>query len=665
MKVNSHQLLKNALLFTLLFAGYAVQAKVRLPAVFSDNMVFQQKTDAAIWGKAAAGKMVTISTTWSAKQYTAKADEAGNWKIKVSTPSYGGPYEITIADGEKVTLKNVLIGEVWVCSGQSNMEFPLAGWGQVNDYKKEIADANYPNIRLLQVEHVASNLPLEDAKVTNYGWQPCSPENISNFSSVAYFFAREIYKKKGIPIGLIHTSWGGTIAEAWTSEKTLKTMPDFAAAAALIEKTDQTKSAQDFKTAMDTWEKLLPAKDVGYSNGNPLWTATSFDASSWKTMPVPGYWEQSVLPDFDGVVWFRKKVTIPASWAGKNLKINLGTIDDDDVTYFDGEKIGETKGYQHARSYTIPGHKIKAGEYVLSVRVFDNAGNGSFYGDKNILSAQSATGESIALAGDWQYQVGLNLKDMPPMPRLVDGPNRPTVLFNAMINPFIQFAIRGVIWYQGESNGDRAHQYRELFPAMITDWRKHWNIGDFPFYFVQLANYMKVNEQPRESAWAELRDAQRQTLSLPNTGMSVTIDIGDGENIHPKNKQEVGRRLALIALAKTYGDKIVYSGPEYTAQQIKGNAILLNFKFTDGGLVAKNGSSLTGFAIAGADHQYHWAKAVIQGNKILVSSAEVPEPVAVRYAWDNNPVCNLYNGEGLPASPFRTDGWQDSTFDKH
>lgn len=662
MNINYKKVLQNSMIMVALFFGGSVQAKVQLPTVFSDNMVLQQKTSAAIWGKSDPGKTVEISTTWSLKSYSSKVDENGNWKIMVKTPGFGGPYIITISDGEKIELKNVLIGEVWVCSGQSNMEMPLAGWGKIKDYQKEISEAKYPNIRLLQVEHATSIFPLEDANVSEGQWKPCTPQNIAMFSSVAYFFAREIYKKTGIPIGLIHSSWGGTIAEAWTSESTLKKMPDFVQALNRIKSQDT--STSNFKQMLKSWQKTLIEKDAGFNQGNPVWVANSFDDSSWKRMSLPGLWHQSILPNFDGVVWFRRRITIPQSMSGKELEINLGTVDDDDITYFNGEKIGETQGYNIPRNYRIPASKVKAGEYVLAVRVLDNEGGGGFYSDKNILSITSATGERISLDGDWQYKAGLDLKDIEPTPVSNQGPNRPTVLFNAMIHPFIQFTIRGAIWYQGESNVSRAHQYRELFPALITDWRKRWNIGDFPFYFVQLANFMKVEEQPEASDWGELRDAQLQTLSVPNTGMAVTIDIGDEQDVHPKNKQEVGRRLALIALAKTYGVKLPYSGPLFQSQKINGNTINLSFKFTDGGLKAGNGGFLTGFSIAGADQKFHWAKATIKGNQVVVSSTEVPNPVAVRYAWARNPVCNLYNGAGLPASPFRTDDWQDSTFGK-
>ncbi|WP_235884340.1 sialate O-acetylesterase [Pedobacter hiemivivus] len=637
-----------------------VLGKVKLPSVFSDNMVFQQKTKAAVWGKADPGKTITISTTWSRARYTSKADEFGNWKIMVATPSYGGPYAMTISDGEPFILMNVLIGEVWVCSGQSNMEMPLAGWGKINNYEKEVADAKYPDIRLLQVEHVTSNSALEDVKVTNNGWKPCIPQYVAEFSSVAYFFAREIYNKTKVPIGLIHTSWGGTVAEAWTSAPTLKTIPDFVEAVNKIENADKDKTGSSFEEQLASWQKLVIKKDAGMVQGKPAWNANSLDASSWKVMSLPTVWEQAGMPEFDGVVWFRKNITIPQAWAGKALKFNLGPIDDNDIAFFDGEIIGQTEGYNVPRNYTIPATKVKAGTFALVVRVFDSGGGGGIYGDKNTMALVAPDGTRLSLNGDWQYKTGMNLKDIAPMPMSDNGPNRPTVLYNAMIHPYLQFPIKGAIWYQGESNAGRAHQYRTLFPAMITDWRKQWGVGDFPFYFVQLANFMKADAEPGASAWAELRDAQSGALSLPNTGMAVAIDIGDATDIHPKNKRDVGKRLALIALAKNYGVKTLYTGPVYQSAKTEGNVIKLNFYATQG-LKTSNGAELKGFAIAGADQKFHWAKAEIKGNQVVVSSTEVLNPVAVRYAWANNPVCNLVNGAGLPASPFRTDKWEDST----
>ncbi len=646
--------------FALCFLLYAAHAAVTLPSLFTDNMVFQQKTDAFIWGSTTQTRPVMVITSWNNKKYSALPDVYGRWKIKFPTPAYGGPYTITITDGEALTLNNVMIGEVWICSGQSNMEMPLAGWGKINDYEKEIAAAAYPDIRLLQVVHTTANKPQEEAQIANGGWQPCSPKSVAEFSSVAYFFAREIYQHKKIPIGLIHTSWGGTVAEAWTSATTLKTLADFKDAVTRVEATPEVTAAQ-LQKQVDAWQSSVDNKDAGFSQGRYLWTDTGVSDAGWRFMGLPCLWEKQGLPDFDGIVWFRKKVTIPASWVGKDITVNLGMIDDNDITWFNGEKIGETVGYTKPRKYTIPAAKVRAGECVIAVRVFDGSGGGGLYGEAKDMSLVSAGGERMSLAGEWTFRPGLNLKDVGPSPASAGGPNRPSVLYNAMIQPFIQFAIRGAIWYQGEANADRAWQYRTLFPAMITDWRTKWGIGDFPFYFVQLANFMQPEDQPVASHWAELRDAQAKTLSLPNTGMAVITDIGDANDIHPKNKQEVGRRLALIALAKTYGEKLAYSGPVFQSQKIEDSTIRLTFK-TSGVLKSNDGKPLSGFAIAGADQVFHWANATMKGNDVIVSSPEVPKPLAVRYAWANNPVgANLYNTDGLPASAFRTDDWVLST----
>jgi len=646
----------------LLFTASTIQAKVTLPSVFSDNMVFQQKTKAAVWGKTDANKAVKVTGSWDNKTVTGKADASGNFKIFIATPSFGGPYTVTVSDGEDLTLKNVLIGDVWICSGQSNMEQPVAGWGKVVNYEQEIKDANYPKIRLLQGVHVTSNKPLDDAKVTNGGWTECNPQYIAEFSAVAYFFAREVTQKTGIPIGLIHTSWGGTIAEAWTSAETLRTMPDFAAAVDQVQEADKDPQGQNLARRQEEWHKKVMEKDPGFKQN---WQSAAFDASAWKTMNIPGSWEENGLPDFDGIVWFRKTVKIPQSWGGKELKLNLGPIDDNDITWVNGEKIGETVNYANNRSYSIPANKVNAGEEMtIVIRVHDTGGGGGLYGGQNKLAINSETGDEISLAGEWKYNVGLNAKDFAPMPAPNDGPNRVTVLYNAMIYPYIQFPIKGAIWYQGESNAGRANQYRTLFPAMIKDWRTKWGVGDFPFYFVQLANFMAPTDQPVNSEWAELRDAQKQTLSLKNTGMAVIIDAGEEKDIHPKNKQDVGKRLAYAALAKTYGVKMAFSGPMYKSHQISGNTVTLNFTSTDGGLKIKNGNELKGFQVAGADQKFHWAKATIKGNQVVVSSEAVANPVAVRYAWANNPPSTLYNGADLPASPFKTDSWPDITLGK-
>jgi sialate O-acetylesterase len=650
-------------LSVLLLAG-SIQAKVTLPSVFGDNMVFQQKAKAWIWGKTTAGKKVSVMASWSKAGVSGTADQNGNFKIDLTTPSFGGPYTVTIDDGDKTVLNDVLIGDVWICSGQSNMEMPLAGWGKINNYEQEVKEANYPKIRLLQGEHVTSNSPLPDAKVWSGGWKVCTPQNIPEFSSVAYFFAREVFKKTGIPIGLIHTSWGGTIAEAWTSAATLKTIPDFVPAVQKIESAVNAEKGPSIEEQLITWSKLILANDAGLKGGDAGWQSAALDATSWKSVTLPASWETSGMDNIDGVVWFRKTISIPEGWAGKEVKLNLGPIDDNDVTFVNGVKVGETVGYGNDRIYTIPGDKVKSGPLVIAIRVTDTGGGGGLYGGKNVLSISSASGETVSLNGEWKMKLGLDFKNIAPMPGSNDGPNRATVLYNAMINPYLQFPIKGAIWYQGESNADRANQYRTLFPAMIQDWRKSWKQPNFPFYFVQLANFMKVESEPVPSAWAELRDAQRQTLSLPNTGMAVAIDLGDASDIHPKNKQDVGKRLALIALAKDYGIKIPFTGPVYKSQQITGNEITLAFTGIESGLKAKDGDELKGFAIAGSDQKFYWAKAKIVGNRVVVSSPDVQNPVAVRYAWANNPISNFVDGSGLPASPFKTDSWPDVTLGK-
>lgn len=655
--------MKNYLLLSVLFVFVLsfspLSARVTMPKIFTDNMVLQQRTDAPIWGKATPNKTVEIITSWDKKTYTVKSDNSGAWKTTLATPVAGGPYTISISDGKKSELKNILIGEVWICSGQSNMEMPLSGWGQVDNYKNEIAAANYPQIRLLHVEQATSTLPLDDLKATKGGWKLCLPETIEEFSSVAYFFGRDLHQNLNVPIGLINTSWGGTIAEAWTSGEALEYMPDFVEEAREIKSVSEEKAQRVYEQKFKKWNDFIIANDGGYANDVPVWAGVDMNDQSWSGMSVPDLWEGQGMDGFDGIVWFRKTIDIPESWKGKELELKLAMVDDNDITYFNGVKVGETSGYNVQRKYTIPAKLVKGGKAVITVRVTDTGGGGGLYGEPEdmVISRLDKKEAGISLAGNWKYHIAIDLNKYERAPQSVAGnPNRSTVLYNAMIHPLVPYAIQGAIWYQGESNADRAYQYRELFPLMIRDWRKQWN-SDFPFYFVQLANYMARKNKPRESQWAELREAQLQTLNLENTGMAVTIDIGDAGDIHPKNKQDVGRRLALNARAKTYGENIICSGPLYDSFRIEGNKIRICFKYADG-LKVKGGTKLKGFAIAGPDHQFYWAEAVIEGNEVVVSSPDVAFPVSVRYAWADNPECNLYNSADLPASPFRTDDWR-------
>ena len=634
---------------------------IKLPAIFGDNMVMQQKTKVPIWGEASPGGQVIVQI--AGLEAAAVADENGNWKTAINSPKAGGPYELKIIGAETTVFKNVMFGEVWLASGQSNMQMPLAGWGKINNFEQEIAAANYPDIRLFQAKHVMGNTPLKDIEAD--GWKECSPQTVAEFSATAYFFGRELYKKLKVPIGLLHSSWGGTVVEAWTSGKTLADFPEFSQAikrltAPISDKEDIFKV---HKKILKPWQEKIKKQMLRSQSVKQGWQNPDYDDRSWKTMNVPCTWESQGL-DFDGTVWFRKELTLPESWKGQPLSISLGPINDFDITWINGKEIGSEALVSIHRTYSIPAGLTKNGKLTIAVQILDIGNSGGFIGYKNQIFINNMSGDTISLTGEWHYKTDPlhpKIEEMPALPTILEGPNRPTVLFNAMINPILTYAIKGAIWYQGESNAGRAYQYRKLFPAMIRDWRAYWQQGDFYFLFVQLANFMGHKNKPSDDAWAELREAQLMALKEPNTGMAVTIDIGNNKDIHPKNKQEVGRRLALNALKLAYGKDIENSGPIYKSMKIEGNKIRLSFEHVDGGLTIKDGKVLKGFAIAGKDKKFKWAKAKIDGNTIIVWNSSIKKPVAVRYAWQANPVCNLYNKAGLPASPFRTDQWKGIT----
>ncbi len=629
---------------------------ITLPKVFGSNMVLQRNAAIAVWGTADPGGIIQVTLQDAEK--TAESDKDGKWSLALPAMEAGGPYEMTVKGAKDTTFSNILIGDVWVASGQSNMEWSLKA--QVDNFQQEIANANYPEIRLFTVTKDTS--PMERPDIKEGSWAECTPQTVPDFSAVAYFFGRDLYQEEKIPIGLIHTSWGGTPSEAWTSKATIKTFEDFRPA---VEKLDAMSASYEEnqnkpKNNQTTREKIT--SDANAKINAPDFKP-EFDESQWKTMAIPVLWESAQgagMSDYDGFVWFSKEVRVPANYAGKPLALHLGKVDDKDITWFNGTKIGETNIYSELRNYTVPGKLVKAGTNKIIIRVEDTGGGGGVYGPGEEMKVASADQKfSKSLTGDWKYNETLE----PKFPVVASQfPNQPSVLYNAMIAPLIPYTIKGAIWYQGESNADRAYQYRSIFPAMIEDWRKNWGIGNFPFLFVQLANFKEKKPEPADDDWAELREAQVMALSLPKTGMAVAIDIGEAEDIHPKNKQDVGKRLALAARKVAYDEDLVYAGPMYESMKKEGNQIIIKFNNVGSGLMKLPDEKLKGFAIAGEDQQFVWAEAeIISEDEIRVSSPKVKNPAAVRYGWASNPEVNLYNEEGLPASPFRTDDWKGIT----
>lgn len=635
----------------------------KLAVLFTDNVILQQASVVPVWGTATPG--MTVMVCFAGQEKSAPTDAEGNWRVNLEPlAASSAAQEMTIAvnDSEhtRLVLRNILVGEVWVCSGQSNMEFPVS---QANNPDQEIAGANFPGIRLLTIPKLVAKKPLKEIQPVD--WAVCNPETVANFSAVGYFFGREVHRRLDVPVGLINASWGGTVAEAWISRQRLLETPDLAEIVTKYEK--DISNSQEMLARYAEENRLIEqrtrdVKNEGYPRG---WADIPTPSGEWNDMEIPAAWQYRGL-HCSGILWFRKEIELPAKWIGRELQLSIGATDKSDTSCFNNVKVGgvtmadRTDAWSFRRSYTIPSNLARNGKNVIAVRVHSDRFAGGMTGPAVVmkLSCPSLPGATpIQLAGVWKYAIESNYGqiNIPPVPPGPDNPNSPSVLFNGMISPLLPFAIRGAIWYQGESNVSRAVQYRTLFPALIQDWRKHWDRGEFPFLFVQLANYMPEQPSPVESQWAELREAQTMTLRLPDTGMATAIDVGDGEDIHPKNKQDVGLRLALNALAKVYGrSDMPYSGPMFKAATREGKALRIHFDQVNGGLKCR-GEKLVGFAIAGADRKFVWAQAEINGDTVLAQSPEISEPQFVRYAWMDNPTCNLYNGAGLPAVPFRSD----------
>jgi len=641
-------------LLVLLISSIPGNAQVNVAKIFTDNMVLQRNTPIPVWGTAKANEKITVSFDKQIKK--TKADKNGKWMIRLANETAGGPYNLIIKASNTIEIKNVLVGEVWLCSGQSNMEMPVGKpkeWG-VSNFEEVTAAANYPMIRQIKIMHAISSLPETDFKTV--GWKICDPSTVGEFTAVGYFFAKILHEKLNIPVGIISSNWGGTNIETWISREGFENSSEFKEMIAGMPKVNLDSLS---KLKVEGFDKKIEALQNAKINtaAASAFKETVFNDSKWPELNAPQLWEQQSLGEFDGVVWLRKSFTLSAADSKKETILELSKVDDEDITYINVVKVGSTNSYDSKRKYEIPAGILKEGTNVIAVRVTDNGGGGGIYGEAADLRL-TLEKTIIPLSGKWKFQVE-------SIKRSTNENSLPSLCYNAMINPLIPFAFQGVLWYQGESNAPRAYQYRTAFPLLINDWRQKWNKPNFPFYFVQLATYTTTGNSNEGCSWAELQEAQTLTLKVPNTGMAVTTDIGNPHDIHPGNKLDVGKRLAALALNNTYNVPMVCSGPMYKSMEIKDNKIIVSFDNIGSGLSTPDKYGyIKGFEIAGKDQVFHYAKGFIKDNKVILSSEEVANPIAVHFSWIGDASeSNLFNKEGFPAVPFRTDEWKTITKD--
>ncbi|RYY55980.1 MAG: hypothetical protein EOO09_08490 [Chitinophagaceae bacterium] len=630
-------------------------ANIRLPRLFSDAMVLQRDKPVPVWGWADPKEKVTVTFNNQSKSVTTGKD--GKWRLELAAVPAGGPFTLTIKGKNRIIISDVLVGDVWLASGQSNMEMPIAGWGEINNYKQEIAEAKYPTIRQFLVPKITATDPQDD--LPSGDWKTAEPANAGDFSAVAYFFARELQAKLNIPIGIINCTWGGTHVETWTSRGAFEGSPEFAGMIKGMQEGSLNNLADQKKEAVKAVVAKYQGKTDGVSDIVKTWSDPAFSDAAWHTVSVPGLWESQGLADLDGTIWYRRTVQLNAADLAGAAVLKLAKIDDEDETFVNGQSVGSSKPYNADRVYQLPAGLLREGKNVIAVRIKDTGGEGGIYGEAKDVVLETGA-KKIPLTGEWKIAI----EKADPVKTGI-GPNSyPTLLSNAMLNPLIPYGIKGMIWYQGESNAGRAFQYRQAFPLMITDWRNRWKDPTLPFYFVQLSTYgADFGTSTKGSNWAELREAQTLTLSLPNTGMAVTTDIGDVKDIHPKNKKDVGLRLAYQALNKTYKLGQVAGGPVYRSASFASGRATVSFDNGGSALMTPDRYGyLRGFEVAGSDQVFHYARAWIEGDKVVVASDAVKEPVSVRYNWaDDASDGNLFNREGLPAGPFRSDEWKSFT----
>ena len=623
---------------------HKAQAQVRLPQIIRDSMILQRNKPISIWGWASKGEKISVTINHKTAKTITGND--GKWKVQLPSLKAGGPYTIQVTGKNSITLRDVLIGDVWFCAGQSNMVHQMALHSV--HYAKEIASANDADIRQFWVPNT-TNLQSPQDDLPGGSWKWANPTDVKQFSAVAYFFAKQLHSKYGVPIGIINASWGGVPIEAMMSEESLKTFP---AILSNVEKNKDTAYVNSTnRKAFADMQNVPVQEDKGMTE---KWIAPSYQPKEWHRIAVPGYWEDQGIRDLNGVVWYRKEIDVPASMTQVPATVFLGRVVDADVLYINGKQVGSTTYMYPQRRYPIPDGILKPGKNLFVVRVTNYAGKGGFVPDKPYQLI--AGNDTIDLTGYWDYKAGLISTPAHNVSSSIALQNQSTALYNSMIAPDVNYTIKGFVWYQGESNAGKPDEYAKLQPAMITDWRKKWKENDLPFLFVQLPGFGDYNYLPSESGWALFREAQAKSLYLSNTAMAVAIDVGEWNDIHPDRKKEVGDRLALAAEKIAYGDSVVYSGPAYQSSSIDGNKIIVSFTHTGSGLTTSDDEGPSEFAIAGNDKQFVWANAKIEGDKIVLWNDSIKAPKYVRYAWADTPVNpNLTNREGLPAAPFRTD----------
>lgn len=626
----------------------AVKALPFVSPIFGDNMVLQRGKENTIWGWSEPGDKIQVDI--ADKSATGVAGSDRRWQVKIQPPPAGGPYRIRIVGTHQtVELHNVLVGDVWLCGGQSNMQVGLL---RARDGEEEVKAANYPEIRFFAV---AAHPAYHHTDVVEGSWKAVSPETAERLSAVAYYFARKVQQEMHVPIGLVVDALGGTSAEAWTSAAALRPLGDFDIPLAELEKLAAAGAPEYGNYVMHWYDQY----DVGVK-GN--WAAPNFDDSAWKSVDIPGGFSELGVPNTPAVAWFRKEVELPEPPPAGRAVLFLGSVERMDTAYVNGTQVGASAWVENPRVYPVPDNVLKPGRNVVVVRVLKTKPQGGFLGKPEELHLVLGDKTSIPLVGKWKGQLSVDARPPHPLPIGYENwPVMPSVLYEGMLAPVAPLSIAGALWYQGEQNSERGFQYRRILPVMIADWRKLFGQGDFPFYIVSLPAFGHRSATPIDDNWAETRESQALTATgVSNSCLAVTIDTGDPDNLHPKDKRPVGERLALCALAKHYGKNVVYSGPTLSSVERLPGSIRLHFANTNGGLVVK-GTKLEEFSIAGEDRKWYWADARIEGDTVVVSSPAVPNPKEVRYAWQSNPAATLFNGAGLPAAPFRTDTWPGIT----